>query len=412
MKPFRLAWLNLSRRKVPTVIAVCSIAISIGFSGVLLRLYRLSGSRFSTLAHAGDAVVGAKAGGIDILLDSLNLEGRYPSFIPLQLYRSLKAGQGVKFQDGASADPRFVEAIIPFVYFAKFQDYRVIGTDSTFLARPDPTDVPQFAEGKWVVTPDDVVIGDAVARRARIDLGQTLVVHPWTGDDKRDETAAPVSLNVVGILKPTGTAWDQALFSSLESAHRVFESNPLGERSIWGADVLNYYLVYLRPDGMPKLEALVNGRTVAEVISVDREKARLEELTGTGRNLGILMCALILLLGGLTVAAMMVTRFDAMAVQLAVLRALGYTRREITRWLLAEGAMLGIVACFVGALIDFLLLPIVRLMLGQALPPLVSIPLVASWPVWVAACFATIIAVFVPLARLYRQDVHQALKGT
>jgi putative ABC transport system permease protein len=251
-----------------------------------------------------------------------------------------------------------------------------------------------------------------VARKQTLAIGQTIIVQPWIGDEKQEREAAPVNLNVVGILKPTGTAWDNALFAPLESAQKVFTQNPLGARSIWGANVLNYYLVYLRPDGMPQLEGLVNGRTVAEVVAVDQEKAQLEELTGTGRDLGVLMCVLILCLGGLTVAAMMATRFDAMTVQLAVLRALGYARSEITGWLIWEGVLLGASACAIGAAFDAILLPILRLMLGSALPPLISVPLYASWPVWLAAIAATVAAVFVPLIRLYHQDVHQALKGT
>ena len=82
MNALRLAILNLTRRRVPTFLALLSIAISVGFSGVLLRLYFLSESRFSTLAKGGDAIVGAKSGGLDILLNCLNLEGPYPGYIP------------------------------------------------------------------------------------------------------------------------------------------------------------------------------------------------------------------------------------------------------------------------------------------------------------------------------------------
>ena len=45
MNAFQLAWINLKRRKDSTLIAVLAIALSIMSSGVLLRLYWLSGQR-------------------------------------------------------------------------------------------------------------------------------------------------------------------------------------------------------------------------------------------------------------------------------------------------------------------------------------------------------------------------------
>jgi ABC-type lipoprotein release transport system permease subunit len=102
-----------------------------------------------------------------------------------------------------------------------------------------------------------------------------------------------------------------------------------------------------------------------------------------------------------------------MSVQLAVLRAIGYARGEIARWLLWEGFLLGLAGCALGALLDGLGFPILRALLNGALPPveLVSSSLSESAVVWLVAVVATTLAIFVPLIRLYRQDVHQALKN-
>ena len=413
MNSFRLAILNLTRRRVPTLLALLSIAISVGFSGVLLRLYILSESRFSTLAKGGDAIVGAKSGGLDILLDCLNLEGPYPGYVPLVLYQSLKQRTNVKFADGEHMGSSYIKAVIPFVFFGKYKGYRVIGTDESFLERPEPQDTPIFAQGKWAAGNGEVVLGSEVARREGLVPGDTLIVKGWTGDGGEKEETVSLTLKVSGTFARTGTAWDRALFSDLGEAHKVLAASNLGQRTIWKADVLNYFLLYLPQESFPSLEALINKRTVAQVIHVSDEIHRLEELTGTGRELGFLMSVLILLLGGLSVAAMMATRFDAMTVQLAVLRALGYERREIRSWLLWEGVLLGVGACLLGGVADAALFPLIRGMLGTALPPssVVHSPIYQSLPVWLTAIGATTAAVFIPLFRLYRQDVHLSLKG-
>jgi putative ABC transport system permease protein len=152
---------------------------------------------------------------------------------------------------------------------------------------------------------------------------------------------------------------------------------------------------------------------VAQVISAKAEVKKLEDLTGTGQNLGLLVSVMIVCLGAIGVMAMMVTRFDAMSTQLAVLRAMGYEKKEIRSWLLWEGTLLGLGACAVGALLDLITFPIVRNLLGSALPPseFVSIPIWQSSPVWIAATIGTISAIFIPLYRLYHQDVHSALRA-
>lgn len=413
MNALRLAILNLTRRRVPTFLALVSIAISVGFSGVLLRLYYLSESRFSTLAKGGDAIVGAKSGGLDILLSSLNLEGSYPGYIPLVLYQSLKQRTDVKFADGEHLGSSYIKAVIPFVFFAKYRGHRVIGTDESFLTRPEPQDSPILSQGKWAYGTGEVVLGSEVARSENLSIGDNIVVTSWTGDSGQKEETLSLTLKVSGIFAASGTAWDRALFSNLEESRKVLAASNLGPRTIWKGDVLNFFLLYLPQESFPSLEALINKRTIAQVIHVADEIHRLEELTGTGRKLGFLMSVLILLLGGLSVAAMMATRFDAMTIQLAVLRALGYERREIRSWLLWEGVLLGVGACLVGALADAILFPLIRGMLGTALPPpsIVHSPIYQSFPVWITAIGATTAAVFIPLFRLYRQDVHLSLKG-
>ena len=411
MSPFRLAVLNLVRRKVSALIALAAIALSVASSGVLLKLYILSGSRFATIAAGGDAVVGAKAGGTEILLGSLNLEGDYPGFLPYKLFESLRPERTVVFSDGARSKPSYLRSVIPVVYFGRYGRFRIVGTDESFVHRPRPADAPALAQGRWATGESEVTVGSEVARRARLRPGDTLKAESWAGDATAERIE--FALTVVGVFAPTGTAWDRALFSTVDEAHRILGQLDLRGQSIWGADVLNYFLVYLQPGGLRELEALVNERTVGQVIVVEKEKGRLRELTGTGRRLGGLMTALIMVLGGLCVTAMMVTRFDAMTVQLAVLRAIGYARAEIAAWLVCEGLLLGAAACLIGGLADALAFPWIRGLLGSALPAEVMVPspFYLSAPVWATAVFATVLAVFIPLYRLYHQDIHGSLKG-
>lgn len=411
MTPFHLARLSLLRHLFSTMITVVAIALSVACGGVLLRLYETSQARFSTFGSGGDAVVGAKAGGIEILLNSLGGEGKFPDFLPYKLFESLRAEQAITHSDGVVTRPNYIDSVIPIVYFAFYKDYRVLGTDDSFFKRPNPNDTLIFKEGRDFANAGEVVLGSAVAQKEGFKVGDTVTVRPWLGDRLADET---VELRVSGILMVTNTQWDRTLFSSVSQAQTVFAAHneELRGRSIWGPQVLHYFLIYLKPHGMRPLEELINRRTVAQVIDIREQKNHLQELTGLGKSLGLFITAFVLALGALAVCSVLVTRFEGMSAQLAVLRALGYTRKEISRWLLWEGFLLGLAGVVLGAFLDALLFPGLRSLLGTALPPaeLVSSSIFESAGIWGMALLATLLAVIAPAIKMNRQDPHNALR--
>ncbi len=417
MTPLKLALLSLSRHRFATAITVAAIGMSVACGGILLRLHRLSESRFSTMGHGGDAIVGAKAGGIEILLGSLNGEGEFPGFLPYKLFESLRAEQTVTHADGAVTRPSYIEAVVPFVYFARYGDYRVVGTDDTFYRRARPGESLVLSSGAWFSAPGEVVLGASVARAKGVQVGDAIRAVPWTGGrlESPGIDLPEIELRVVGVLTATGGQWDRALFASFAQAHQVFErrSASIAERSIWGPRVLHYFLVYLRPGGFAPLEDLINKRTVGQAVGVEEQKERLRDLSGVGKSVGLFVTAFVILLGGLAVCAMLVTRFEGLSVQIAVLRAIGYTRRELSKWLVWEGFLLGVMGVALGSALDFAGFPALRSLLGPALPP--SDPFAGSLfdsaPIWAAAVAATVASVFVPIARMSRQDAHDSLKG-
>jgi putative ABC transport system permease protein len=418
MTPLRLALLSLTRRAVPSLIALIAIGLAVACSGVLIRLYILSDSRFNTMGDAGDAIIGAKSGGIEILLNSLNGEGPYPDYLPYVLFESLRAQQAVHFEDGANAEPDYLKSVIPVLFYAHYRGARVVATDETFFNRPVGDHSLHLREGRLQTNTGDLVVGSTLAMREHLRIGESIDMQSWGPEGSVVHT---VTGRVSGILEPTGKVWDRMMFGRIEDAQASLSPEALATHSIWGRKVLNYYFVYLKPstttnslsDSATQLKALINGRTVGQVVFVDQAKRDLFDLTGKGRQLGFLMTAFIILLGGLSVAAMLVTRFDGMSVQVAVLRAIGYGKREISAWLLCEGALLGIGACVLGACIDAASFPLIRDFLGSALPAqdVADVAIWQSAPVWLAALTATIFAVFIPLLRFYRQDVHISLRS-
>ena len=413
MSPLQLALRHLTRKKIPTLITLVSIAVAVACGSVLLKLYIMSNARFSTLVHGPDAVLGAKGGGIEILLGSLGLDGTYPDFIPDRLYHTLKDRRALRFEDSSEFSTSMLKNVVPIVYFGTHHNSRIVGTDERFFVSPSPGTGPGLSEGRRFGPFGEVVIGALVSKNEHLAPGDSIDCAAWIGNHQAHADSVPFRLRVVGILKERGDAWDRACFSSMAQAHQVFERTRMESETSWKADVLHYILISLPPGGFAPLADLVNRRTVAELISVDEQMHQLQAITGSGVRLGWSIMILVLFLGSLCVAAVMITRVEAMSLQLAVLRALGFTKWEISRWLLWEGVLLGGCACLAGGLIEGLTFPSIRLALGTFLPApdVVPCPFYYSAPVWIASLCATVLAVGVPLLRLYRQDVHASLQG-
>lgn len=411
MKPFELAYLNLLRRKFSTAIAISAIALAVALGGVIFRVFDLTNQRFSTLAGGGTSLVGAKAGGIEILLGALNGEGDFPGFIPYALYETMRTGEVLHFPDGGAPTTDGATLIVPLLFAGKAGDFRVLATNSRFLERPFGEDSVAVAEGRWFENSGEIVLGAraAAALGARVD--QEIEVHGWSAAGVSQGTTK--RFRVVGVLKENRRVWDRLLFTSLDDGQAMVAANPAAlKSSIWGAKVLSFFWVFQDGISAKAMAEIINQRSVAQFVSIHEQREKLRALTSTGEEVGWAIMGFIVILGGLSVSAILVTRFESMHLQIAVLRAIGYQQAEISRWLLAEGALLGGVSVVLGALLDLAIFPQVRAALGKTLPPevLFSSDLLLAWPVWGTALLATVLATFVPLLRIYRQDVHSSLK--
>ncbi len=174
---------------------------------------------------------------------------------------------------------------------------------------------------------------------------------------------------------------------------------------------MHFFLIYHAPEVFPRLQSLINQRTVAQIVSVPDEIERLHALTGLGRRFGLGFAALILFMAGACVAAMTTARFDALAVQMAILRALGFSKAEVAGSLFLEGLLLGGMACLLGGLADFVLFPRIREWIGFDFHSYtVRLPS-QSVAVWLMILAAISGAILVPVFRLCRQNVDQSLQG-
>lgn len=412
MNSFKLSWLYLKRHLFTSLVTIVALGLAIASVTVLLKLETLSHSRFNTLATQGDAIVGAKSGGLDILLGALNFEGEVPAYLPQNLYETLKAKKEINFEDRSNFKEAFsISHITPFLFFGKYKRFSLIGTDDSFLTwSPASTDTPQLSEGQFANSASEALVGADVQASESLKLGDTLYVHSRIFGSSYEGASFP--LKIVGILKSTGKIWDRGIYTNLTTAQDAVMRTP-GYQTIWGPHVLSYFILNIQPGGEEALTTLINQRTVSQLVMIEKEKQHLEDLTGSNQTLQFLIVGILLLLSILTVLAVFFTRIEARALELAVLRAIGYSRKNLTSLLLIEGLWMGLASVILAAALDVSLSPLILKTAGAHLPDVNA----QNWPWWmilvtgVCALLAIIVASLPPLIRLYKQDVHSALRN-
>ena len=199
-----VAWHSLLNRKYTVLLTLISVAIS---TFVLLGVEHIrheAKESFSKTVSGVDLIVGARTGQLNLLLYSVFRMGNATNNISWESYREL------------ANDPK-VAWTIPISLGDSHRGYRVMGTTQDYFThfRFGQNTPLSFAQGSPFSQLFDVVIGAEVARKLGYRLNERIVLAHGLGqasfsmhDDK--------PFRVTGILQPTGTPVDQALYISLQ----------------------------------------------------------------------------------------------------------------------------------------------------------------------------------------------------
>ncbi|MGC8121815.1 ABC transporter permease [Marinobacter sp. VGCF2001] len=160
---------------------------------------------FTSTISGTDLIVGARSGQLNLLLYTVFHIGDATNNIRWSTYQAM-------------AEDNRINWLIPISLGDSYRGFRVVSTNDQFLARfRFGNDQPlALAEGAWFADLFDVVLGAGVARQLGHGLNDQLVLSHGGGRlSFSNHTDLP--FRVSGVLAPTGTPVDQAVYISLEA---------------------------------------------------------------------------------------------------------------------------------------------------------------------------------------------------
>jgi putative ABC transport system permease protein len=203
MTLLRLAFKSLRARSLSTTLTIFSIGLSVMLLVGVDRLREAAQVGFSGTLSRTDLIVGARGGGLPLLLSSIFHIGNASNSISWDTYQHFARHPAVAWT-------------IPISMGDSYHGYRVVATDDNFYAhyqyRRDKS--LSFAQGHAPEGIFDVVLGAEVGQRLHDHMGQQIVLAHGI-EDKSIFNHLTTPFTVVGILAPTATPVDRAVYITL-----------------------------------------------------------------------------------------------------------------------------------------------------------------------------------------------------
>ena len=214
MSLWKIAWRSIEQRALASSLTALSMALGVALVVAVLVAQGVIQDSFTRGAGGYHLVVGKKGSQLQLVLNTVyHLQDPIEN-LPYSFYK--------EFVGGGEHPGRFapyVQVAIPYCLGDNYEGFRVVGTVPELFEKLDYAGGKkyEFEPGGRNFEHDhffEAVIGSAVARKTRLKLGDEF--QPTHGLSNEGDGHKHDAFKIVGILKPTDTANDRALFINME----------------------------------------------------------------------------------------------------------------------------------------------------------------------------------------------------
>lgn len=426
---FALSLRSIANRRLSVALTVVAVALAVALLLGVERLRNDARAGFAQTLSGTDLVVGARSGPVQLLLYSVFHLGNATNNVS---WASIEHVAGL---------PQ-VKWLVPIALGDSHRGHRVVGTTAAFFThyRHGESRALAFATGRpFAEAPAraedifEVVIGAEVAARHGYRIGQRIVLSHGSvgsgiggggdGGGLRIAEHADKPFTIVGILARSGTPLDRALLVSLEGIEAI-HIDWMGGAPMPGVTIAPEHVrkFDLRPKSVTAALVGLHSRTAVfrvqrqinthadEALTAILPGATLQELwglVGIAEQALLAMSALVLAVGLAGMIAVVVASLGERRRELAILRALGASPRQVFALLAVESVLLALAGIAVGLALLYgagvALAPWLASQHGLQLS--LGWPTTGEWRLLAAVLVASLLASLVPALRAYRYSL-------
>jgi len=412
-----LALASMRARLLPILLVILALTSSMALLLAVDRIKVATQNGFNQSLSGVDLVLGPRGSGIELMLYTVFHLGKPTNNITTETLKDI------------TQNPK-IDWAVPIALGDSHRGFRVIATSSEYFQRIKfgGNQSLQFQNGVAFRELNQVVIGSAVADALGYTVGTPMFVTHGSGS--LGELHDDFAFNVSGILAPTGTPTDQAIFVSLEGYELIHLGWTNGSQaiSLKNIDVQQIPKEHLYPKTITaaylglssKLGLFQVARSIneysEEAVSAIIPGVALAELWSIVGSVDSVFKLLNWLIIGISIIAMMtmtLTALESRTREMTILRALGATPAHLSSMILAEIAL-------ISGFSVLLAIGLVRVLTW------VSVDLLSEWAgirielIWITTnellilgliVLAGLIASLIPAGMVYKRSLHRGFSS-
>ena len=395
MNLFKIVAKNMRQRALATWLTTISVVLGVALAVAILLIRQGMENRFQQGTLGYEMVVGAKGSPLQLVLNTVYNLDLSPGNIPWKLYEQLR-------------DDKRVKLAVPFSVGDNYRGFRILGTtdalfkefefeqgrkfqlvqgrifnfsekslQSAFQEAAERARERQAKERGEEVKPAaseaghdhdkdrafEAVLGSTVAQETGLRVGETFVAAHGVQAAADEKVHGDTPWTVVGILAPTYTANDRAIFINLDSFYHI-EGHEIRERKAEGgkqetkkdndpdAGQISSIVLKLRsPIHALTLYRQINDGPDAMAAFPAAEIRKLFQIVGNIDRVLLAQAILIVIVAGVAIAVSIYNSMSERRREIAILRALGAKRQTIFSIIVLESMSICLMGGVVGMIV-------------------------------------------------------------
>jgi len=347
MTLFKISWKNILFKPFNSILIIILFALGIGLISFLLLIEKQIQEKFEKNLAGIQMVVGAKGSPLQLILCSM-------------YHIDAPTGNILLKEAAPLMNPNhpIIAKAVPLSLGDSYNGHRIIGTNSYFPTLYNG----KVQEGHWCEKEMEAVLGYNVAQNFNLSIGSTFnSAHGLINDSLSEKHEHPFV--VKGVFAPTGSVLDELIVTPLESIwavhdHHDHNSNDLHQSENDSLSLENRtitaLLIKFKGNNIQSLNFLrnINENTNMQAANPALEINRLYLLMGAGLNAIAWMGWIILFVSGFSVFVALLQGLTDRKKELAMLRILGASPKQLFTLILFEGLILSLIGCLIGLLLS------------------------------------------------------------
>lgn len=349
-----LAIKSLRNRAFATTLTIISIALSMILLLSVERAKRAAEEGFTQTISKTDLIVGARSGPLQLILYTVFNMGNSTHNISYETFEAVRKNPAIEWT-------------IPYSLGDAHRGFRVVGTNQDFFKHYHFRGNEQlsFSSGQQFQGLWDVVIGADVARKLQYKIGDPIVVTHGVTKGEGIQQHEDKPFIVSGILNATGTPLDRAVYISLEgmealhldwqtgaapTADKVIPRDKISKENLQVHTITAFFVGAKSRIETLRLQREINNYKEEPLLAIIPGVALSELWNGLSFVEGVLQMIswMVVVVGLMAMLIALTTTLNERRREMAILRALGATTRQIVGLLVFESALLSALGVLLG----------------------------------------------------------------